>query len=172
MTQNQDLRNLWQKTKLPENLEQAEINMEYTRFVVKDDVNKMMTFLSMEKFEKVIMELNLNLRGKLIKDNTAEEVEKRYVKLVTVDENQSTVLQEIKDNKIDLFKALTANSKKMKVKEKSLEIIKQVFLQLKMNQNTISALVEKIGTCSNILFKTPAFDETFFSLLRTKSEAV
>lgn len=43
----------------PENFEQATRNMDYIRFVTNDDVNKMITFLSLEEFGKIRAELKL-----------------------------------------------------------------------------------------------------------------
>lgn len=77
MAQQHDLIDLRQKLKPPENLEQAERNMEYIRFVVKDDINKMMTFLSIEEFEKVRLELQLS--GLSLKESNADQIEKAYV---------------------------------------------------------------------------------------------
>uniref|UniRef100_A0A0K0FBA0 CCHC-type domain-containing protein n=1 Tax=Strongyloides venezuelensis TaxID=75913 RepID=A0A0K0FBA0_STRVS len=134
MVQDQDLRDLRERVKSPKNLGQAERNMEYIRIIVKNDVYKMMTLLSTEKFEKVRMELKL--MGKTLKESTVEDIEKAYMssysKLVKENKFLSVLkLREVVRNKnvenIELIKKINlvveARDRKFLLKDKVARIL-------------------------------------------------
>uniref|UniRef100_A0A0K0FFL8 Endo/exonuclease/phosphatase domain-containing protein n=1 Tax=Strongyloides venezuelensis TaxID=75913 RepID=A0A0K0FFL8_STRVS len=56
----------------------------------------------------------------------------------------------------------------MKTKERSLTMVKKVLNQPKMNQQLIAAIVENIETCSGVQFKASLFDQSLYSLLRSR----
>uniref|UniRef100_A0A0N5BRG5 Reverse transcriptase domain-containing protein n=1 Tax=Strongyloides papillosus TaxID=174720 RepID=A0A0N5BRG5_STREA len=69
------------------------------------------------------------------------------------------------------FQLLTAIQAEMKTKEKSLAMVKKVLNQSKMNHPLVAAIIENVGTCSDLHFKAPSFDESLYSLLHSKKRS-